>query len=140
MTAIEFYSLPIEVRDILATVEDETYSECDRINSELSSIGWSCDYDLSATIFDVHPLTIVDDNGDMWTRHDDNMAGSYYWTSDVLPAEWVVYCTPFYDEAEGIPFEIHYEDDNEFLFVPLTEESDMLAEMKKLFATVKSKV
>ena len=139
-TAIEFYSLPMSVQDILATYEDETYEECNRINAELNAIGWSCEYDLGAEIFNVFPLFVVDNNGDKWTRNDDNLQGSCYWTSDVLPIDWVVYCTPFFEDLEGIPFEIHFEDDSEYTFVSITEESNLLEEMKTLFSTVKNKL
>jgi len=144
MTAIEFYSLPENVLAILTTFDEEEdgYAECRRIDEELKLIGWDCDWDLSAEIFDVLPLTVVDNNGDTWTRHKDSSADTFYWTADFLPEDITVYCTPFYEEEEGIPFDIlNSNGESDFTFVPLTEEEgDMLEEMKKLFSTVKSKI
>lgn len=52
----EYENLPAEVKAILDTYDEDTlngYEECERINTNLNKIGWQCDYDLSATIFEV---------------------------------------------------------------------------------------
>lgn len=57
MTAEEYDALPQEVKDIFNTHDgDESYEECERIKNELNQIGWTCDYDLGAVIFDVKPI------------------------------------------------------------------------------------
>jgi len=58
MTALEYNSLPQIVTDIIDTWDDCTdqYDECARIKYELNQIGWTCDYDLSGTIYDVKEI------------------------------------------------------------------------------------
>ena len=62
MTAEEYDALPQYVRNVLDTHDgDESYEQSQRIVDELNAIGWTCDYDLGAVIFDVRPL----DKGDV---------------------------------------------------------------------------
>jgi hypothetical protein len=149
MTPIEFYSLPENVIAILSSMDEDKddYAECKRISEELKDIGWSCDYYLDAEIFDVFPSTFVDNNGDTWTiKERDSRAMSYTWTADFLPENVTIYCTPFFDGEDIIPLEIvrsvngEDEDEGDQTVVTMTEGSDMLEEMKKLFATVKTKI
>ena len=55
MTEQEYELLPTEVKSIVDSWDENKnlYVECARIKSELEEIGWTCDYDLSADIFDV---------------------------------------------------------------------------------------
>lgn len=58
MTAEQYDNLPQNVKDILNSFDEEKdgYKECHRIFKALNKIGWTCDYDLSAEIFDIEPL------------------------------------------------------------------------------------
>jgi hypothetical protein len=48
--------IPKDVHDILATFEDNTYEECERILNKLEKIGYSFEYDLSAEPFNLRKL------------------------------------------------------------------------------------
>jgi hypothetical protein len=52
---IDFDNLPSKVQEILNTFDEDkdSYIECKRIQEELEKIGWTCDYYLDGTIFDV---------------------------------------------------------------------------------------
>jgi hypothetical protein len=144
MNAVSFYSLPEYVRSILSTFEESenpNYVECERMNEELKAIDWDCDYDLSGDILYVLPLYVVDNDGVKWTRQTDTASDTFYWKADFLPETVTVYCTPFYEDMNGIPFEILTDmGDSSYTFTPLTEESNMLEELKKLFTTVKTRI
>lgn len=58
MDALEYEILPQNVKDILDSWDDNSdlYAECVRIQFELTQVGWTCDYDLSGTIYDVKEL------------------------------------------------------------------------------------
>ncbi len=45
-----------EVLDILATFEDNTYEECERIKNELEQIGYTIEYGLDAEPFNLRKL------------------------------------------------------------------------------------
>lgn len=53
-------TLPKEVKDIINSFDEnqDSYYECKRIQTELNSIGYDCDYDLSGEIIDIKPLDI----------------------------------------------------------------------------------
>ncbi len=55
-----FETFPIEVKEVISTFDEnqDTYSECKRIQKELNSIGYDCDYDLSGEITFIKPLDI----------------------------------------------------------------------------------
>ena len=56
MDELEFDMLPIKVKDIINTYDDnkDLYLECKRIKSELNLIGWDCEYDLGGQIYNIN--------------------------------------------------------------------------------------
>tara|TARA_Y100001937_G_C7036470_1_gene292611 strand:+ start:263 stop:607 length:345 start_codon:yes stop_codon:yes gene_type:complete len=50
--------LPVEVQEIINKYESETqcYITCKNLITELESVGWTCDYGLSAEPYDLKPL------------------------------------------------------------------------------------
>lgn len=53
----EYYEeLPQEVQDILITFEDETYEECERLLNELKPYGYTFEYYLDATPYNLTKL------------------------------------------------------------------------------------
>ncbi len=48
-------SYPLEVLDIVDSFNEDldVYSEAQRILNSLNAIEWTCDYDLSGTIYDI---------------------------------------------------------------------------------------
>lgn len=51
--------LPQEVQDLImdfGMVTEFTYENCIKLIADLEKLGWTCDYDLSATPFDLKPL------------------------------------------------------------------------------------
>ena len=50
--------LPVEVQEIITKYESETqcYITCNNLIKELESVGWTCDYGLSAEPYDLKPL------------------------------------------------------------------------------------
>jgi hypothetical protein len=48
--------IPKDVHDILATFEDNTYEECERIKNELEQIGYTFEYGLDAEPFNLRKL------------------------------------------------------------------------------------
>lgn len=53
-----FDELPIEVKSILDKYSEmgNTYENCGNFVDELESVGWTCDYYLSAEPFDLRPI------------------------------------------------------------------------------------
>ena len=50
----EYNALPQEVKDVLDGFGETTsYTECQQVQFALSAIGWTCDYGLDASIYDV---------------------------------------------------------------------------------------
>ncbi len=47
----ELIELPEEVMEIINTFEDETYTECTRIENELKPLGWTFDWYLDAQAY-----------------------------------------------------------------------------------------
>ena len=62
MDLFEHYeTLPQEVQDIIATFEDETYDECERLLKELEAHGYTFEYYLDASPYNltkIEPLCI----------------------------------------------------------------------------------
>ncbi len=57
MNEQEYSALPQEVKNILdVATGDESYEDCEQIKTNLNAIGWTCEYDLSASIYDVKQL------------------------------------------------------------------------------------
>jgi hypothetical protein len=53
----EYERLPLEVQAILATINDELdYNGCAEIVQDLEEVGYTCDYDLSATLLGLRVL------------------------------------------------------------------------------------
>lgn len=57
MTANEYDSLPISVKRVVDSYDDDKdlYAECARIEKELNKIGWTCEYGLDGEVYDVRP-------------------------------------------------------------------------------------
>lgn len=61
MDLFEHYQeLPENVREIIEKYakDDLDYKDCENFTKELNQVGYTCDYDLSATCFDLKPITI----------------------------------------------------------------------------------
>ena len=58
MEAEEYDLLPNFIKSIVNTFDEnkDHYSECKRIVNELNIIGWTADYDLSGTLFDIKKI------------------------------------------------------------------------------------
>ena len=58
MTAQEYDNLPEKIKNIIDTWDDNLnlYSECNRIQKELETKGWTCDYGLDGMVYDVREL------------------------------------------------------------------------------------
>ena len=54
-----YETLPLEVQNILLTWEDETYEECERLLAELEPMGYTFEYYLDASPYN---LTKIDNN------------------------------------------------------------------------------
>ena len=55
----QYHLLPQEVQDLLlefGMTNEFTYETCRKLIKKLNKLGWTCDYDLSATPFDLKPL------------------------------------------------------------------------------------
>jgi hypothetical protein len=52
-----FQFIPTHIQDILDKSEEGSYEICRVISDELNKVGWECDYDLSASVFGVIPMT-----------------------------------------------------------------------------------
>ena len=53
------------------------------------------------------PATITDGNGVVWTSEKEFTSGSINWVSYAIPRDsYSVYCTPYFDDCDGIPLEI----------------------------------
>jgi hypothetical protein len=57
MTTKEFTKLPKNVKEILATFDEneDPYTECERIILELGTVGYIADFDLGGILFDIKP-------------------------------------------------------------------------------------
>jgi hypothetical protein len=149
MTALQYDTLPIHVKTILATYsaqwdESRSFEICKQLEAHLNSVFWDCDYDLAGEISDIYPITIMDDNGDLWERETDSQSGAYSWTCEEfpIPEDLIVWCTPFFEDMEGICFDLDRGngDDTHYTFVELEDGMDVEDELKKLLATVKGKI
>ena len=149
MTALQYDTLPIHVKEILVSYsaqwdESRSFELCKQMKEHLNSVFWDCDYDLAGEISEIYPVSIMDNNGDLWKRNDDVLSGAFYWTCETvnLPEDVMVYCTPFFDYRIGIPFDIcdGFGDDKNYIFIDLTEDMDVEEELKKLLSTVKGKL
>lgn len=50
--------LPNEIKAVLARFDQsESYPELDEMIAELEAVGWTADYDLGGTVFDLRPMT-----------------------------------------------------------------------------------
>jgi hypothetical protein len=54
----QYETLPEEVQAILLTFEDETYSECRRLERELKPYGYTFDWGLDAQPFNLHKIDL----------------------------------------------------------------------------------
>lgn len=57
---VEFEHLPQKVQNVINTYNSDNsneYAEAQRIIDELNQIGWTADYDLSGTIYDIKKNT-----------------------------------------------------------------------------------
>ena len=55
----DFEELPKEVQNVINTYNTDNtneYAEAQRIINELNQIGWTADYDLSGTIYDIKKI------------------------------------------------------------------------------------
>ncbi len=52
----DYEKLPIEVKVILESFEDETYDECARLLSELELLGYTFDYYLDAVPYNLRKI------------------------------------------------------------------------------------
>ena len=52
----ELVELPDEIQAILDTFEDETYTECTRIEAEMSVFGWAMDWGLDASPYNIRKI------------------------------------------------------------------------------------
>ena len=146
MTDLQYATLPITVKEILASysAESRSFEICPQMKAHLNSIFWDCDYDLAGEITEVTPMSIMDNNGDLWKQNTSSESGAFYWTCDTvnIPEDVIVWCTPFFEDMEGICFDISdgLGDDTHYLFIELNDGMDVEDELKKLLATVKGKI
>lgn len=63
----DFSELPIEVQEVLSNYvyEDFNYESCANLVDDLNSIGYTCEYGLSAEPFGLRKLSIYDNWNDM---------------------------------------------------------------------------
>ena len=63
----DFMELPIEVQEVLSkyTYEDFNYESCANLVDDLNSIGYTCEFGLSAEPFGLRKLTTYDNWNDM---------------------------------------------------------------------------
>jgi hypothetical protein len=63
----EYDTLPQHIKDILDTYDENTelYSECRRMVAELEAIGWTAEFDLSGSLYDIKKITNKDDIADI---------------------------------------------------------------------------
>ena len=63
----DFSELPIEVQEVLSkyTYEDFNYESCANLVDDLNSIGYTCEFGLSAEPFGLRKLTTYDNWNDM---------------------------------------------------------------------------
>lgn len=63
----DFSELPIEVQEVLSkyTYEDFNYESCANLVDDLNSIGYTCEFGLSAEPFGLRKLSIYDNWNDM---------------------------------------------------------------------------
>jgi hypothetical protein len=63
----DFSELPIEVQEVLSkyAYDEFNYENCGNLVDDLNSIGYTCEYGLSAEPFDLRRLTIYDNWTDM---------------------------------------------------------------------------
>ena len=148
MTALQYDTLPIHVKEILVSYsaqwdESRSFELCQQLKEHLNSVFWDCDYDLAGEITEVTPMSIMDNNGDLWKQNTDCQSGAFYWECDTvtLPEDVIVYCTPFFEDSDGISFDLDrgFGDDTHFVFVEMNEDMDVEEELKKLLSTVKGK-
>ena len=55
----QYHLLPQEVHKLIMDFDKKgefTYETCRKLIKKLNKLGWTCDYDLSATPFDLKPL------------------------------------------------------------------------------------
>ncbi len=53
---LHYGELPKEVKDILETLHEEDYTECERVQKELNAIGYDFEYYLDAIPFNLHKI------------------------------------------------------------------------------------
>ena len=56
----EIVEMPDEIQAILDTFEDETYTECRRIEAEISVYGWAMDWGLDASPYNIRKMNRED--------------------------------------------------------------------------------
>jgi hypothetical protein len=52
-----YETLPAEVKEVLFSFEDETYEECERLLSKLEPLGYTFDYYLDASPYNLRKIT-----------------------------------------------------------------------------------
>ena len=91
MEAEIYDKLPENIKDVINAWSDDQdgYKECKRVKLELEANGWTCDYDLSAEIFDVAPLGDIKfrkSNSDRFSVPAYYYNGIYYFPEDTIPS------------------------------------------------------
>jgi hypothetical protein len=77
-------------------------------------------FDCYSIFFDTCPREIKDDSGRVWTMDRELMSGSISWDCEDLPTDWLVYCTPYWEGENIIPFEV-LDDEGELVYSRHTE-------------------